>query len=59
MIGELKYMKDNFGSKGIYFIDDNFTINKQRTIELCHQMRANNLDLEWAGDTRVDLLSED
>jgi radical SAM superfamily enzyme YgiQ (UPF0313 family) len=59
VIGELKYMKDNFGSKGIYFIDDNFTINKQRTIELCHQMRANNLDLEWACDTRVDLLSED
>ncbi len=59
VIGELKYMKEKFGSKGIYFIDDNFTINKERTIELCHQMRANNLDLEWACDTRVDLLSED
>jgi anaerobic magnesium-protoporphyrin IX monomethyl ester cyclase len=59
VIGELKYMKEKFGSKGIYFIDDNFTINKERTIELCHQIRANNLDLEWACDTRVDLLSED
>ena len=37
VIGELKYMKEKFGSKGIYFIDDNFTINKERTIELCHR----------------------
>jgi anaerobic magnesium-protoporphyrin IX monomethyl ester cyclase len=59
VIGELKYMKEKFGSQGIYFIDDNFTINKQRTIELCHLMKENNLDLEWACDTRVDLLSED
>jgi radical SAM superfamily enzyme YgiQ (UPF0313 family) len=59
VIGELKYMKEKFGSKGIYFIDDNFTINKERTIELCRQIRANNLDLEWACDTRVDLLSAD
>jgi anaerobic magnesium-protoporphyrin IX monomethyl ester cyclase len=59
IIGELKYMKEKFGSKGIYFIDDNFTINKERTIELCRQIRANNLDLEWACDTRVDLLSAD
>jgi anaerobic magnesium-protoporphyrin IX monomethyl ester cyclase len=59
VIGELKYMKEKFGSKGIYFIDDNFTINKERTIELCHQMRSNNLGLEWACDTRVDLLSAD
>jgi radical SAM superfamily enzyme YgiQ (UPF0313 family) len=59
VIGELKYMKEKFGSKGIYFIDDNFTINKERTIELCQQMKQNNLDLEWACDTRVDLLSAD
>jgi anaerobic magnesium-protoporphyrin IX monomethyl ester cyclase len=59
VIGELKYMKEKFGSKGIYFIDDNFTINKQRTIELCQKMRENNLNLEWACDTRVDLLSDD
>jgi anaerobic magnesium-protoporphyrin IX monomethyl ester cyclase len=59
VIGELKYMKEKFGSKGIYFIDDNFTINKQRTIELCHKIRENNLNIEWACDTRVDLLSED
>jgi anaerobic magnesium-protoporphyrin IX monomethyl ester cyclase len=59
VIGELKYMKEKFSSKGIYFIDDNFTINKQRTIELCQKMRENNLNLEWACDTRVDLLSDD
>ena len=59
VIEELEYMVEKFGSKGIYFIDDNFTINKKRTIELCHLMKERKLDLEWACDTRVDLLSGD
>ncbi|MCW3996818.1 MAG: B12-binding domain-containing radical SAM protein [Candidatus Bathyarchaeota archaeon] len=59
VIGELRYMQEKFGSKGIYFIDDNFTINKQRTVELCRAIKAAKLNLEWACDTRVDLLSED
>src|SRR4030043_1577143 len=52
-------MIKNYGSKGIYFIGDNFTINKKRTIEICHLMKERKLDLEWACDTRVDLLSAD
>lgn len=59
VVEELEYMQEKFGSKGIYFIDDNFTINKQHTIELCRLMKERKLDLQWACDTRVDLLSED
>jgi anaerobic magnesium-protoporphyrin IX monomethyl ester cyclase len=59
VIEELEYMKQKFGSNGIYFIDDNFTINKKRTSEICHLMKERKLDIEWACDTRVDLLSEE
>ena len=59
VVEELEYMVKTFGSKGIYFIDDNFTINKKQTIELCRLMKEHKLDLEWACDTRVDLLSRD
>ena len=59
VIEELEYMKQKFGSKGIYFIDDNFTINKKRTSEICRLMKERKLDIEWACDTRVDLLSEE
>jgi anaerobic magnesium-protoporphyrin IX monomethyl ester cyclase len=59
VIAELEYMVEKFGSKGIYFIDDNFTINKERTIEICHLIKERKLDIQWACDTRVDLLSAD
>ena len=59
VIEELEYMKQKFGSKGIYFIDDNFTINKKRTSEICRLMKERKLNIEWACDTRVDLLSEE
>ena len=59
VVEELEYMIKNYGSKGIYFIGDNFTINKKRTIDLCHLMRERKLNLQWACDTRVDLLSRD
>ena len=59
VVDELEYMIKNYGSKGIYFIGDNFTINKKQTIEICHLMKQRKLDLEWACDTRVDLISRD
>jgi len=59
VIEELEYMVKNYGSKGIYFIGDNFTINKKHTIELCKLMKERKLDIEWVCDTRVDLISRD
>ena len=59
VIDEIKYLMANFGTKGIYFINDNFTIKKKETIELCHLMKQNKLELEWVCDTRADLLSNE
>ena len=59
VVEELEYMVKNFGSRGIYFIGDNFTIDKKKTSELCRLMKERRLNLEWACDTRVDLLSRD
>ncbi|HKZ41208.1 MAG TPA: radical SAM protein, partial [Candidatus Hodarchaeales archaeon] len=43
----------------IYFINDNFTIRKKDTSELCALIRKDNLDIEWVCDTRVDLVSRE
>jgi anaerobic magnesium-protoporphyrin IX monomethyl ester cyclase len=40
------------------FIGDNFTIHKKRTIDLCKLIKSE-IDIEWACDTRVDLISRD
>jgi len=59
VIDEVNYMIDEFKTKGIYFINDNFTLKKKETIELCDLMKKNRLDIEWVCDTRVNLVSRE
>lgn len=56
---EMEHLAKKYGSKGIYFISDNFTIRKRQTLELCELIKKEKIDIEWACDTRVDLLSRD
>ena len=57
VIDEVQDLVTKYGTKGIYFINDNFTLRKKETAELCELMVKNKLDLEWVCDTRVDLVS--
>jgi len=56
---EMKHLVENYHSKGIYFISDVFTIRKRETLELCELIKKEKLDVQWACDTRVDLLSRE
>ena len=58
IIEELSYLKDQ-GFGQIYFVDDSFTINASRVIELCKQMKKEKLDMYWATETRVDLAGKE
>jgi anaerobic magnesium-protoporphyrin IX monomethyl ester cyclase len=59
VIGEIQDLMSKYGTKGIYFINDNFTLRKKETAELCNLMIENKLDLEWVCDTRVDLVNNE
>ena len=59
VIGEIQDLQSKYGTKGLYFINDNFTLRKKETIELCNLMVKNKLDLEWVCDTRVDLVNQE
>jgi anaerobic magnesium-protoporphyrin IX monomethyl ester cyclase len=59
VIGEIQDLMSKYGTKGLYFINDNFTLRKKETIELCNLMIENKLDLEWVCDTRVDLVNQE
>jgi radical SAM superfamily enzyme YgiQ (UPF0313 family) len=58
VIGEIRDLQSRYGTKGIYFINDNFTLRKKETLELCNLMIKEKLDLEWVCDTRVDLVNQ-
>ncbi|MCZ2808854.1 MAG: radical SAM protein [Candidatus Bathyarchaeota archaeon] len=59
VVEEIDHLINKYGSKGIYFVGDNFTIQKKRTTEICELIKKYKLDIEWACDTRVDLISRD
>ncbi|MCW3995553.1 MAG: B12-binding domain-containing radical SAM protein [Candidatus Bathyarchaeota archaeon] len=59
VIAEIKHMVENYGSRGIYFVGDNFTINKKRTQELCRLIKTNKIDIKWTCETRVDLVDKE
>ena len=58
-LSEIKNMIENYGTRGIYFVGDNFTINKNRTQELCRKIKENKLDLKWTCETRADLVNKE
>jgi len=49
----------NQGFRQIIFVDDNFTLNQKRVIELCHSMKKNRIEMDWVCDARVDCISMD
>ena len=59
VIDEIKHMTETYGTKGIYFVGDNFTINKKRTSELCQLIKSNKIDLKWTCETRADLINKE
>ena len=59
VMAEVQDLVTKYGTKGIYFINDNFTLKKKETSEWCDLMIKSKLDLEWVCDTRVDLVSEE
>lgn len=59
IISEIEYLIKNYEAKGIYFREDNFTLNSKRTIEFCENLIKKNIKISWACETRVDNLFED
>lgn len=59
VIGELKYLQENFGIKGVQFRDPLFTLIKKRTEELCEEIINQNIDIELGCETRLDRVDEE
>ena len=55
VVDEVEHLVNNYGAKGIYFREDNFTLDKKRTEQFCKLMMDRGLqDIQWACETRVD-----
>lgn len=59
VIGELEYLIEKFNANSISFVDDNFTMQKERVFKLCEEMKRRNLSMDWGCSARVDQVSEE
>ena len=52
VVEELLYL-ESLGYGQVYFVDDSFTVNQRRVIELCRLIKRERVDMIWAVETRV------
>lgn len=56
---EIKYVTNFYNKNVVSFLDDNFTIDKKRVIDLCTRLMEANMKVSWDTMTRADILNED
>jgi len=59
IIDEINFLLTDHNAKGIYFREDNFTLNERRTREFCELLLQKKINISWACETRVDNLSRE
>ncbi|MBL7196577.1 MAG: radical SAM protein [Candidatus Omnitrophica bacterium] len=58
ILEEIEMIIAKYNLKKFYFWDDNFTLNRERTIEFCRLLRKRKVNINWGCTTRVDLLDD-
>ncbi len=59
VVDEIEHVYKEYGAKVIYFCDDLFTFNKQRTIDICKSILERNIKIRWLCTSRVDTIDEE
>lgn len=56
IINDIEFLMQNYGAKGIYFREDNFTHDKNRIVEFCELLLKKKINVSWLCESRVDSL---
>ncbi|MEZ5002439.1 MAG: radical SAM protein [Chitinophagales bacterium] len=59
VVEEIEYLVAIHGIKSLRFIDDTFTIQRQRVIEICKLLVERNIHIQWACLSRTDNLTDE
>lgn len=58
VVDELEYLIKRFGANRFTFYDDAFTVDQNRTVEICREIKNRKLKIEWDCETRVDMVTK-
>jgi len=59
VLEEMVILKDKYKADTIQFYDETFTLNRNRVIQLCDEIKRNKIKIAWACFTRVNLVDEE
>jgi len=57
IVDEIEMLKYDYGYEAIDFVDDNFTLNPQRTIAISEELIRRNINMPWWVLSRADILA--
>ena len=57
VLDELEYIKKTFNPRYLFFIDDEFFINKKRTFNIIKGIVERNLNFIWKSSVRIDMIN--
>lgn len=56
VIEQINYLQSEYGASHVNFLEDNFTINKKRLMQICDALIKERTDLEWECESRIGSL---
>ncbi len=59
VVDDMEMLHNKYGESQFTFYDDAFTINRQHTLEMCADIKARKLNVEWDCETRVDAVDKE
>ena len=59
ILDEIKELKNKYCIKNIIFMDDSFTIDRERIEKFCSVLTKNHIDITWSCLTRVNAISDE
>lgn len=59
IVDEIQYLIGKYKIENISFVDDNFTMQKDRVVDLCNELKKRGVSIKWGCSSRVDQLPED
>ena len=59
VVDDMEMLHGKYGESQFTFYDDAFTINRNHTLEMCADIKARKLDVEWDCETRVDAVDKE
>ena len=56
VLAEIKWLVEEYGIRSVFFYDDNFPVNKKRTIAICKGIMDSNSKLKWSCCSHVKMV---